>query len=124
MYRRAVVVVFALLVSSIVSLPASAAEQDSLRYVLRSSALSVATRVAVLERLVLLSMESEPDTALVYAWQLYDVAQNNSTNKQIRAAALTALINGYIYADKPENLPHYYTVYLVFRFKKNLSKYR
>jgi PAS domain S-box-containing protein len=86
-------------------------ERDSLRNVLLTRTLHDTVRAEVLEHLVLLYMDAKPDTALLYAWQLYAIAHSSSeanhADKRMMSAALTALVNGYTNADKPDKVLQY-----------------
>jgi len=96
-----------LLVTVLSSSALQASERDSLRQVLLKNTLSDTVRALVLERLVGFSMEAQPDTALVYAWQLHIIAENNTTDKHLMLIALNALVNGYIHYDKPDKMLKY-----------------
>jgi PAS domain S-box-containing protein len=86
---------------------AYAGEKDSLRQSLLKNTLNDTARALVLERLVGLSMEAQPDTALVYAWQLHIIAEKNSNDKHLMLRALNALVNGYIHYDKSDKVLKY-----------------
>ncbi len=90
---------------------AAANERDSLRNVLMAHTLHDTDRAEVLERLVWLYMDTKPDTALLYARRLYAIAsggsEENRATKRMMSAALTALVNGYTNADKPDKVLQY-----------------
>jgi PAS domain S-box-containing protein len=93
------------------SLPdAVAEERDSLRNVLLTRTLHDTVRAEVLEHLVLLYMDAKPDSALLYARQLYAIAgssEENRADQRMMSAALSALVNGYTNADKPDQVLQY-----------------
>lgn len=84
-----------------------AGEKDSLRQSLLKNTLNDTARALVLERLVGLYMEAQPDTALAYAWQLQIIAEKNSNDKHLMVIALNALVNGYIHYDKSDKVLKY-----------------
>lgn len=62
------------------------------------------SRIIALERLVDFYMDHKPDSALLFAWQIYTIAQEQPQNTSMQAITLSALVNAHTHDDKAEKV--------------------